>query len=225
MARRQTNPVLVERGGTADGKKKRQNSSNLFDLAYARLEELIVNCTLRPGRYLSIQNLQDISGFSRTPIYQAVSRLAHDTLLVVRPRHGIQIAPIDLARERMLLQLRCDMERFVIRLACDRSGPTERNQMMHLTRALRERRESTTVDEFNAFDRRIDKLVLSAGKEPFLENTLRPLHTVFRRIGSFTSSTLPAKPACDAPSIAISPYSMPSPAGIPRRRSRHPMTS
>ena len=32
-------------------------------------------------------------------------------------------------------------------------------------------------------DRRIDKLILAAAGEPFLEHTLRPLHTIFRRIG------------------------------------------
>jgi DNA-binding GntR family transcriptional regulator len=101
----------------------------------------------------------------------------------VRPRHGIQIAPIDLARERVLLQLRRDLERFVIRLAAERSSPTHRNQLLHVARVLRERREDMTASEFNALDRRIDKLILMAAGEPFLEHTMRPLHTIFRRIG------------------------------------------
>lgn len=184
MAKSKQPPLaIVDVDGQAEGKRKRMNSANLFALAYDRIEELIVNCTLRPGSFLSIQDVQDASGFSRTPVHQAVSRLAQDTLIIIRPRHGLQIAPIDLARDRMLLMLRRDMERFVLRLACERAGAAERHQMLHVARAMRERRASMTIDEFNVLDHRTDMLIQAASKEPFLENTLRPLHTVFRRIG------------------------------------------
>jgi DNA-binding GntR family transcriptional regulator len=82
-----------------------------------------------------------------------------------------------------LLQLRRDIERFVVRLAAERSGPSHRNQILHLTRALRDQRATMTIDEFNVFDRRIDGIILNAAGEIFLEHTLRPLHTIFRRIG------------------------------------------
>jgi DNA-binding GntR family transcriptional regulator len=180
--RKRARPQLVT-AGNAPAAPNRRNRVNLFELAYERIEELIVNCELKPGRFLSIQDLQDITGFSRTPVHQAVGRLADDTLILVRPRHGVQIAPIDLARERVLLHLRRDIERFVIRLAAERSGPSHRNQFLHMERLLRERRESMTVNEFNVLDRRIDRLILAAAGERFLEHTVRPLHTIFRRIG------------------------------------------
>jgi DNA-binding GntR family transcriptional regulator len=176
-------PKLVEAGNEAKSAPHRRNRVNLLELAYERIEDLIINCELKPGRFLSIQDLQGITGFSRTPVHQAVSRLADDTLILVRPRHGVQIAPIDLARERVLLHLRRDIERFVVRLATERAGPSHRNQFLHMERLLRERRDSMSVGEFNVLDRRIDKLVLTAAGERFLEHTLRPLHTIFRRIG------------------------------------------
>jgi DNA-binding GntR family transcriptional regulator len=166
-----------------EGTSPRRNLTNLTELAYERLEHLIINCELKPGSLLAIQDLQRIAGCSRTPVHQAVSRLAADTLVIVHPRQGIRIAPIDLARERLLLRLRRDLERFVLTLVAERSSSTHRTQMMHLARVLREQRDTMTIAEFNSFDRRIDKLVLLAGGEPFLEHTLRPLHTIFRRIG------------------------------------------
>ena len=181
--RKQTRLKLATGREASEAPLRRTNRVNLFGLAYERIEHLIVTCELKPGRFLSIQELQEMTGFSRTPVHQAVSRLADDTLIVIRPRHGVQIAPIDLARERMLLQLRRDIERFVIRLAAERSGPSHRNQFLHMERLLRERRDSMTVEEFNVLDRRIDKLILTVAGEPFLEHTLRPLHTIFRRIG------------------------------------------
>ena len=166
-----------------DGKPTPIRSLPLAEQAYDRLEELIVDCTLRPGQALSINDLQTMIQLGRTPIHQAVSRLSADTLIVVRPRHGLRIAPIDLTRERILLGLRRDMERFVVRLAAERSGPTHRNQLLHIVRMLRDRGESMDISAFNRLDRRIDQLLAAATGEPFIENTLRPLHTIFRRVG------------------------------------------
>src|SRR5690606_22820505 len=175
-------PVLVDETASA-ATRSRKTHINLFELAYEKIEELIVTMALRPGQFLSINDVQSLAGFGRTPVHQAVTRLAGDTLIIVRPRHGLQIAPIDLSRERMLLRLRSDIERFVVQLAAERSSPSHRNQMLHMTRALRERRASLNIGDFNRLDRRIDKLVLAAAGEPFLESALRPLHTIFRRIG------------------------------------------
>jgi len=183
MAQDQSKLATLESMATSAAPRPHQRQVNLFEIAYDRLEELIVNCSLKPAQLLSIQELQDMTGLSRTPVHQAVRQLSHDTLIIVRPRNGIQIAPIDLARQRTLLQLRKDVESFVIRLAAERSGPTQRNQMLHLNRAMGERRGEMDIDEFNKFDRRIDRLILSAAGEPFLQHTLRPLHTLFRRIG------------------------------------------
>jgi len=157
--------------------------TSLAELAYDRLEELIVTCDLRPGLLLSIQDLQDRTGLGRTPVHQAVSRLAADTLVVVRPRHGLRIAPVDLARERALLPLRRDMERFVVRLATERCDASRRNQVLHVARALRDRAPAMGIDEFNRLDRRVDRLLIAAAAEPFLEGAMRVLHTIFRRTG------------------------------------------
>lgn len=153
---------------------------NLFDRAYEEIEELIVACRLRPGQLLSIQELQVLVGLGRTPVHQAVSRLAADTLIQIRPRHGLRIAPVDLARERLLLRLRRDVERFVIRLAAERADASHRNQLRHVAKALR---AGMTVDSFNRLDRRLDRLLIAMAGEPFLEHTLRPLHTISRRVG------------------------------------------
>jgi DNA-binding GntR family transcriptional regulator len=186
MAKRTTNrPKLVEsaEAGTYTALPDRHAFLNQVDLAYDRIEELIVNCKLKPGRFLAMQDFQDLVALGRTPVHQAISRLAADTLVFVRPRHGVQIAPIDLARERVLLRLRRDIERFVIRLATERSGPSERNHMLHLRRLLREQRDQMTLARFNAVDRRVNRLIIAAAGEPFVEHSLRPLHTIFRRIG------------------------------------------
>jgi DNA-binding GntR family transcriptional regulator len=183
--RTQRRPRLVGSAGHADLERPPRSRGlvNQVDLAYERIEHMLVNCQLKPGRFMAMQELQDLVRFGRTPVHQAVSRLSDDTLMIVRPRHGLQISPIDLARERGLLPLRRDTERFVIRLAAERSGPSERNQMLHLMRLLRQQPENMSINKFNVVDRKVDQLIIAAASEPFVEHTLRPLHTIFRRIG------------------------------------------
>jgi len=161
-----------------DSPARGRNPRNLYERAYEAIEERLVTCVLAPGRYLSMQELQDMVQLGRTPVHLAVTRLAEETLLRVHPRRGLQIAPIDLARERVLLR-----ERFVIQLAAEKSSALHRNQMLHLQRHLREQRANLTLVEFNLIDRKLDRLFLNAADEPFVEKTLQPLHTIFRRIG------------------------------------------
>jgi len=168
---------------TAPLDPRRRTRENLSSRAYDILEAMIVTCALQPGRFLSIQDLQTMAGLGRTPIHQAVSRLAADTLILVRPRHGLQVAPIDLTRERTLLQLRRDMERFVLRLAAERAGAVHRSQLRQISASLRVEAPGLDIAAFNQLDRRVDNLIAAAAAEPFLEHTLRPLHTIFRRIG------------------------------------------
>jgi DNA-binding GntR family transcriptional regulator len=183
--RTQRRPRLVGDEGHADleATPRSRGLVNQVDQAYERIEHMLVNCQLKPGRFMAMQELQELVRFGRTPVHQAVGRLSDDTLMIVRPRHGLQIAPIDLARERGLLLLRRDTERFVIRLAAERSGPSERNQMLHLMRILRQQPENMSINKFNVVDRKVDQLIIAAASEPFVEHTLRPLHTIFRRIG------------------------------------------
>lgn len=152
------------------------------DLAYDRIEAMLVSGELAPGRFLTVYELQAMLDMGRTPVHQAVTRLAGDTLIIIKPRHGLQIAPIKLQRERLLLALRRDVERFVIGLASARASDAQRDEM-RLLHAQLQAAPDMDLATFNQIDRRIDQLFIKAANEAFVAATLRPLHTLFRRIG------------------------------------------
>ncbi len=160
-----------------------RQQATLSQHAYERLEEAIVDCTLQPGRYLAILDLQAMTGVGRTPTHLAVTKLAADTLVTIRPRHGLQITPIELGRERTLLELRRDLERFVVTLAIRHADPAQRGQLRRLATRLRAVAGTDPVAAFNRLDLQLNRLLLAAAGEPFLENSLRPLHTMSRRAG------------------------------------------
>ena len=160
-----------------------RGANSLAVVAYDRIEDLIVHCRVAPGASLTTNALQDIVKLGRTPVHQAVRRLAAETLIRIRPRDGLQISPIDLQRDRRLLQLRREMDRFVVELATEKLDSNQRNRLLRLGVAMRDRRRAMDVHEFNSYDRQLDAILLDAAAEPFLDRTLRPLHTIFRRAG------------------------------------------
>ena len=177
-----TSTVVASPDGFPD-RPGRKSAESLSMLAYERIEDLIVHCRLAPGSDVKMQDLQRLVEIGRTPVHQAVRRLAAETLIRIRPRDGLQISPIDLRRDRRLLQLRRDMDRFVAKLASEKLDSNQRNRLIRLGLAMRNRHDEMDVHEFNTYDRQLDTILLDAADEPFLDRTLRPLHTIFRRIG------------------------------------------
>ncbi|WP_342358806.1 GntR family transcriptional regulator [Terrarubrum flagellatum] len=159
-------------------------ADSLATVAYDRIEDLIVHCRVAPGASITTKEIQELVKLGRTPVHQAVRRLAAETLIAIRPRDGLQISPIDLQRDRRLLQLRRELDRFVAELATERLDANQRNRLLHLGAVIRERRPGMDVQEFNTYDRQLDAILIDAAAEPFLERTLRPLHTIFRRTGN-----------------------------------------
>lgn len=160
-----------------------RTGESLSNLAYDRIEDMIVHGRVAPGASITMKDLEQAVSLGRTPVHQAVRRLAAETLIQIRPRDGLMISPIDLERDRRLLELRRDMDRFVIRQASRAATANIRNQLLRVTSQLQAGRETMSLSEFNVLDRLLDRALMDAAGEPFLDRTLRPLHTVFRRIG------------------------------------------
>ena len=158
-------------------------SGDLTSAAYERIEELFVSLRLAPGSTLRTQDLQGLTGLGRTPVHQAVRRLAAETLLDVQPRNGLRVSPIDLTRERRLADLRRDMDRFVVAAVISEMEGNERARLYHIMRRLEEQQPTITLDQFNVLDKAFDRLMIEASRERFLERSLRPLKALGRRAG------------------------------------------
>src|SRR5262245_32080979 len=158
-------------------------SNGLSTAAYTRLEAMIVTTRLAPGARVTLQELQDLSGFGRTPVHDAVKRFADNQLIFVTPRSGLRIAPVNLAQERTLLGLRIEMEVVACRLATERARPHDHMVMRQFIHDLEQCGDDLSLENFNITDRLLNGAILRASGEPLLENTLVPLQTLYRRTG------------------------------------------
>ncbi len=158
-------------------------SRDLTTVAYERIEELFVTMRIAPGEEIRTQDLQAMVDLGRTPVHQAVRRLAAETLLEIRPRNGLRVTPIDLSREKRLAELRRDLNRFVTSTAIRNITANDRAALHYLRRKLAAELDELSLDAFNAIDKSFDRLVIRASGERFLDRVLSPLHAIARRIG------------------------------------------
>ncbi len=74
--------------------------------AYARVESLIVTLQLEPGAVFSEGNLAESLEMGRTPLREALQRLAAEGLITAIPRRGMMVTPIDLPEMLSVIQTR-----------------------------------------------------------------------------------------------------------------------
>src|ERR1700722_8971499 len=103
-------------------------AETLTEKGYRALEEEIVTLRIPPGTVVSEAILSRRLGVGRTPIREALQRLAREWLVVIMPRRGIGVSEIDPVRQLRLLEARREIERLLARSAARRATPVQRVQ-------------------------------------------------------------------------------------------------
>ena len=117
----------------------------------------------------------------RTPIREALQRLARERLVTILPRRGIVVSEINVKSQLRLLELRREVERVVARGAARRADEAERDRLREL--AGRFERCAAKVDEtgFMRADREFNELILAASKNEFAAGAMRLMQSLSRR--------------------------------------------
>ena len=145
------------------------------------LEEAIVTLQLPPGTTVSEQALAEMTGIGRTPVREAIQRLAREHLILVLPQRGLLIADIDVGKQLKLLETRRELERLISRSAAKRADAKERAQFAQLSTDFATSAERNDSLAFMVTDRDFNELCLKAARNEFAEGALRMLHGLSRR--------------------------------------------
>jgi len=94
-------------------------------LAYEKIRALVLDGEMAPGARLSQLELAERLGVSRTPVREALRRLAGEGLVDALPQRGFRVAELGLPAVMRRLEVRSLLEPGIARLAAERAGPDD----------------------------------------------------------------------------------------------------
>ena len=139
--------------------------------AYLKIRDRILCLDLPPGSVVNEARLREELAIGRTPIREALQRLAHERLVRSVPHRGTFVTDVNLTDLARITEVRVVLEAHAAALAAERCGPTEQESMRKL---LVELRGGAAADqrELMRLDEQIHRQIYRSARNSFLEGTL-----------------------------------------------------
>lgn len=159
------------------------SQASLAEKAYVALEDRLVSLDLSPGRLVSEGQLIRLTGYGRTPVREAIQRLAHHDLFQVIPRKGLLVSPVSRNGLLQILEARAPLERLIASMAAVQASDEQRSSLARIARELSGCHDN--FDRFLARIREIEKLFDQCCGNPYAIQAVTPLRIHCRRFWNF----------------------------------------
>jgi DNA-binding GntR family transcriptional regulator len=158
-------------------RRQRSDRGSRGELAYQQIKERIVSLELPPASVIDETQLMQALSLGRTPIREAVQRLAWEHLIVIVPRRGMFVADINPSDLQKIFEVRVELEGCAARLAAERATPDEVKEMNGLFVGAEAILQAGGHRELIGLDHRAHQLVARAAHNEYLEDTLERMFT------------------------------------------------
>jgi DNA-binding GntR family transcriptional regulator len=165
----------------ADDEGFGSSDETLTDRAYRAIEEQIVTLKLPPGAVISEAVLSKRLRIGRTPIREAIQRLARERLMVIMPRRGIMVSEVNVHTQLRLLEVRRELERLIARGAARRATAGERAQFAAIAAGMEKAGRKNDDTVFMRLDREFNLLCLQAARNEFAAGAMVLMQGLSRR--------------------------------------------
>ena len=146
------------------------------DLAYALLRGKILGMELAPGTFLNERDMMQTLGVGRTPLREAILRLAQQRMVSLGAHRTPQVAPIAVSDLTTIPETRRILEIPAARLAAIRATAAERRSLVETNDLFRERAEHGAWRDMIEIDDRIHKLIAGASHNVHLADAVSQLN-------------------------------------------------
>ena len=157
------------------------SDETLTDRAYRAIEEQIVTLKLAPGAVISEAVLSERLKIGRTPIREAIQRLARERLMVIMPRRGIMVSEVNIQTQLRLLEVRRELERLIARGAARRATAEERAEFAAIAAGMEKAARKNDETVFMRLDRAFNLLGLQAARNEFAAGAMVLMQGLSRR--------------------------------------------
>lgn len=168
---------------------------SLKDQVYRRLRDAIAEGVLAPGDRLVEQELAEQLGVSRTPVREALQKLANEGLVSMLPRRGVVVESLSADDVDEIFRIREVLEGLAGYLAATRADEAVLAHMDAIvaeSAAANQKGDEEAVVELN---RRFHELVVAASKSARLEELI---HIVLSQISHYRQMTMTSSSRRDA---------------------------
>jgi DNA-binding GntR family transcriptional regulator len=146
------------------------------DRAYLAIRGLIVSLELPPGAVIDERQLMERLGLGRTPVREALRRLAQEQLVEVFPRRGMFVTNVDVRDLARISEVRLALEPEAARLAAERASEEERDELAALGDRIKRGADLMGLDE------QIHRAIYRAAHNDLLAKTLGEYYVLAHRI-------------------------------------------
>lgn len=172
-------------GRSGAGREKVETAG---EVAYQHLKRQILICELQPSTELRAGDLAAETGFGRTPVREALTRLVHEGLVEVRPRQGYRVQEITAVGAREAHELRLLLEPAAVELAVERATDAELEALHDLAHASYDYADRETYERFVLANRQFHVQLAACGNRrlaTILERLMEDLQRLYFRSLSF----------------------------------------
>jgi DNA-binding GntR family transcriptional regulator len=147
------------------------------DHAYERIWQQLITGERKPGERLADSELAAQLGVSRTPVRQALHRLAQDELVRFDPRRGFWVRAFTADDVRELYDVRGALEVLAVRLAAPHLRPDALQEQLDQLHAVRARLDERPAALLLQHDFRLHNLLIRASRNGRLIRLLAALRS------------------------------------------------
>jgi DNA-binding GntR family transcriptional regulator len=163
----------------------------LADRAYVELRDQIVTLTIAPGAPINEESLGRELGLGRTPLREALKRLALENLVAVYPRRGTFVTEINITDLAHISDVRVQLESHAAYRAAQRLTPGQRDELDALLVEIERPEPGGDADALMGLDARIHRFVYRCAANPYLRDTLERYLNLSLRIWYLVLGRLP----------------------------------
>ncbi|MGC9222161.1 MAG: GntR family transcriptional regulator [Solirubrobacteraceae bacterium] len=154
----------------------------LAERAYEELRDRLVTLQIKPGEPIDEDLIRQQLRMGRTPIREAIKRLALENLVNVFPRRGTFAAEINITDLADITDVRSVLEGHAAFLAAQRLTPARALELAVLAAEVTASRGSDDTAALMALDTRVHRFIYAAAANPLLAETLLAYYNLSVRI-------------------------------------------
>jgi DNA-binding GntR family transcriptional regulator len=163
----------------------------LADRAYNDLRDRIVTLRIAPGAPIDEDVLGGELGIGRTPVREAIKRLALENLVTVFPRRGTFASEINITDLADISDVRMQLEGHAAYRAAQRITPAQQAELQELLDELERSQGSDDTAALMALDARVHRFIHRCAGNPYLEDSLGRYFNLSLRIWYLVIDRLP----------------------------------